>query len=175
MEYSTWYAPKDMGGALPHKNNLIVTAAVGGSKPEPLKMNGKSFKLQSAFTCSLADEPEAGRAGQPPYHQAETWPSKRIWNFIKAVKLKRQAAQQGLPSHKETKTANRKRASPVTSRNGDISQRRFPGNMRKHWKRKLSRTQVIKQNLYSYWTDELIRMQKTAKSLPWSSSRKVTR
>ncbi len=74
MEDSTWYAPKDMGGAPPHKNNLIETAAVGGSKPEPLKMNNKSFELQSAFTCSLADEPEAaapsGRTGPPPYHQA---------------------------------------------------------------------------------------------------------
>ncbi len=64
------------GGAPPHKNNLIGTAAVGRSKIVLLKMNNKalSFGLlldRSAFTCSLTDDPEAGHAGPPPYHQAE--------------------------------------------------------------------------------------------------------
>ncbi len=31
LEESTWYAPKNMGGAPPHKNSLIGTATVGGS------------------------------------------------------------------------------------------------------------------------------------------------
>ncbi len=59
-----------MGGAPPYRNNLIGTFAVGVSKLVPLKMNNTAF-LPSAFTCSLAEEQEADRAGPPPYHQAE--------------------------------------------------------------------------------------------------------
>ncbi len=43
MKESTWHAPKDMGGAPPHKNNLIGTAAYGRVQIKPLKMNDKSF------------------------------------------------------------------------------------------------------------------------------------
>ncbi len=81
MEESTWYAPKNMGGAPPHKNNLIGTATVGGSKSSWLKMNTTAFS-SLLFTCSLADEPEAssssGRAGPPLYHQAEADPLKEF-------------------------------------------------------------------------------------------------
>ncbi len=60
-----------MGGAPPHKNNLIMTAALSVSKLVPLKMNNKALR-RSAFTCSLTGNPEAGRAGPMPYHQAES-------------------------------------------------------------------------------------------------------
>ncbi len=43
MKESTWHAPKDMGGAPPHKNNLIGTVAYGRVQIKPLKMNDKSF------------------------------------------------------------------------------------------------------------------------------------
>ncbi len=60
-----------MGGAPPHKNNLIGTAAVGVSKLVLLKMNNKALNTSLFFTCSLTDDPETGRAGPLPYRQAE--------------------------------------------------------------------------------------------------------
>ncbi len=62
------YISDDVGTA---KNNLIGTAAVGVSKLVPLKMNNKALSTSLLFTCLLTDDPEAGRAGPPPYHQAE--------------------------------------------------------------------------------------------------------
>ncbi len=52
-------------------HNLIGTAAVDISKLVPLKMNNKALSTTLLFTFSLTDEPEVGRAGPPPYHQAE--------------------------------------------------------------------------------------------------------
>ncbi len=49
-----------MGGAPPHKNNLIGTAAVGGFKSSWLRINTTAFS-GLLFTCSLADETESGR------------------------------------------------------------------------------------------------------------------
>ncbi len=56
--------PKDMGGAPPHKNNLIGTAAGGVSKLGPLKTTHAALNRSLLFhprasTCLLPDEPEA--------------------------------------------------------------------------------------------------------------------
>ncbi len=146
------------GGAPPHKNNLIGTAAVGGSKSSGLKMSTTVF----SGSLLLLARSMTNRKLRLHLHWSRwntalpsgwSWLTKRIHNF-------KQATQQLPRSNKETKTANRNRASPVTSGNGDVRQQRFPGNTRK---RKLSWTQVIEQNLYSYWTDELIHIQKDSK------------
>ncbi len=72
MEDSLWNAPKDMGGAPPHKNNLIGRSLwlaglnLGGLKGGHYSNSLSSlFALHAAFTCSLTD------AELLPYHQAE--------------------------------------------------------------------------------------------------------
>ncbi len=52
-----------MGGAPPHKNNLIGRSLQWAYWNQSVKIDNSSFLVSLLFTCSLADEPEAGRAG----------------------------------------------------------------------------------------------------------------
>ncbi len=55
MEESTWYAPKD---SAPQEQSDWDSRLWACLKPSCLKLDTTALK-QSAFTCSLADEPEA--------------------------------------------------------------------------------------------------------------------
>ncbi len=115
MEDSLWYAPKDMGGAPPHNNNLIGRSPVGVLKSVCLKL---TTTAGSSSTCSLADDPEASVALDPRLNIGLRKLAKRIQDFVKAVTP--QSQQTNIAFHLNKETKNRQsRASPVTSRSND--------------------------------------------------------
>ncbi len=63
-----------MGGAPPHKNNLIGTAARGWTQIGLFKMNTFSFRLFCSHSLLAGGFVFTGRAGSarsPPYNQAD--------------------------------------------------------------------------------------------------------
>ncbi len=121
MEDSLWYAPKDMGGAPPHNNNLIGRSPVGVLKSVCLKLTttaGIALSSLRSSTCSLADDPEASVALDPRLNIGLRKLAKRIQDFVKAVTP--QSQQTNIAFHLNKETKNRQsRASPVTSRSND--------------------------------------------------------
>ncbi len=124
MEESLGYAPKDMGGAPPHKNNLIGRSPVGVQKSVCLKLTttfGTLSLLLHSSTCSLADNPEASVALDPCLNIGLRKRAKRIQDFVKAVTPQSQQTNRAFHLNKETRS-RQLRAAPVTSRSRRLPQ-----------------------------------------------------
>ncbi len=114
------------GGASPHKNNLIGTAAVGGSKSSWLKLNTTAFSSSLLLLAhSLTNRNLRIHLIALPSGYSRL--SKRIQHFVKVVTTRGKQLNKG--TTQRTKSAsNSKRASHVTSRSSNVSHWRFPGN-----------------------------------------------
>ncbi len=114
MEDSLWYAPKDMGRAPPHKNNLIGRSPVGVLKSVCLKL---ATTFETLFIY-LYIYPEASVALDTRLNIGLRKLAKRIQDFVKAVTSQSQQTNSAFHLNKETKS-RQLRDAPVTSRSND--------------------------------------------------------
>ncbi len=148
-----------MGGAPPHKNNLIGRSPVGVLKSVCLKLTTTFGTLSlnpRSSMCSLADDPEASVTLDTRLNIGLRKLAKRIQDIVKAVTPKSQQTNSAFHLNTEQRPPIARESFPVTSCSSNSSIWDFHENTKeprgtKQEIRPAEWTQVTKQSLYSYW------------------------